>query len=83
MLLKKEMLFTIAFQLRFWWVTANKGGLKLDGTHQHLVYADDINLMGECILTIRKNIQAFLVTSKETGLEVNAEKFKYTLLSPE
>jgi hypothetical protein len=55
----------------------------LDGTHQHLVYADDINLRGESILTIKKNIQAFLVTSKENGLEVNAGKFKHTLLSPE
>jgi hypothetical protein len=56
----------------------------LDGTHQHLVYADDINLVGESILnTIKKNIQAFLFTSKKTGLEVNAETFKYIFLSPE
>jgi len=49
----------------------------LDGTHQHLVYVDYVNLKGESILTTKKNIQAFLVTSKETGLEVNAEKFKH------
>ena len=55
----------------------------MDGTHQHLVYVDDINLMGECVLIIKKNIQAFLVISKETGLEVNAEKFKHKLLSTE
>jgi hypothetical protein len=32
----------------------------------------------EYILCIKKNTEAFVVASRETGLEVNAEKSKYT-----
>jgi hypothetical protein len=57
-------------------VQVNKDGLKLNGTHQLLVYADDINLLGRSIHTIRKNSGALVVACKETGLEVNADKTK-------
>jgi hypothetical protein len=33
--------------------------------------------------TVNKNKEASLVTSKKTGLEVNAEKTHYTVMSPE
>jgi hypothetical protein len=56
-------------------------GLKLSGTHQLLVYDDDVNLLGDNIDTIKKNTEALIGYSKEVGLEVNAEKTKYTLLS--
>jgi hypothetical protein len=35
-------------------------GLKLNGTHQLLVYADDVNLLGDDIETIKKNKQTFI-----------------------
>jgi hypothetical protein len=41
--------------------------LKLDGTYQLLAYADDVNLLGDNIDTIRQHIHA----NKEVGLEVN------------
>jgi hypothetical protein len=55
--------------------------LKLNGTHQLLVYADDVNILGGSIHTIRKNTEAVVNSSKETGLEANAEKTKYMVMS--
>jgi hypothetical protein len=56
-------------------------GLKLNGTYQVLVYADDMNLLGDNIDTIKKITVTSIDTSKKVGLEVNTEKTKYMLLS--
>jgi hypothetical protein len=55
-------------------------GLKLNWTHQLLVYADDLNLLQENIDTVKKNTDALIDASKEVGLGVNAEKTKYILI---
>jgi hypothetical protein len=55
--------------------------LKLNGTYQLLVCANDANILGGSIHTITKNTEAFVVACKETGLEVNAEKTKYMVIS--
>jgi hypothetical protein len=56
-------------------------GLKLNGTHQLLAYADDVNLLGDNIDTIEKNTATLIDASIEAGLEINVEKLKYMLLS--
>jgi sorting nexin-29 len=62
-------------------VQGNKAGLKLNGTHQILAYADDVNLLGDNIDTIIKNTETLIDASKVVGLEVNVEKTKYMLVS--
>ena len=66
--------FALAYAIRR--VQVNQKGFKLNGTHQLLVYADDDNILGWSIQAITKNIDTLVVTSKETGLAVNAEKTK-------
>jgi hypothetical protein len=62
-------------------VQENQVGLKLNGTHQLLAYADDVNLLGDNTDTMKKNTETLIVASKEVGLEINVEKTKCMLLS--
>jgi hypothetical protein len=62
-------------------VKENWKGLKLNGTHQLLVYAGDATMLGGNTNTIRRNKEALLEASKEVGLEVNTEKTKYVVVS--
>jgi hypothetical protein len=55
-------------------------GLRLNGTHQLLAYADDVNLLGDNRDYEEKN-ETLIDASKEVGLQINVEKTKYMLLS--
>jgi hypothetical protein len=48
-------------------------GLKLNGTHQLLVYADEVNLLADTVGAIRNNTETLTYTRKEVGLEIRAE----------
>jgi hypothetical protein len=48
-------------------------GLKLNETHQLLAYADDVNLLGDNIDTIKKNTETLIDASKEVGLEIRMD----------
>jgi ABC-type antimicrobial peptide transport system ATPase subunit len=75
------MLFNFAVEYDFRKVQENQVGLKLNVIHQLLAYADDVNLLGDNIDTIKKNPETLIDPSKEVGLEINVEKSKYMLLS--
>jgi hypothetical protein len=61
-------------------VQENQLGLKLSGTLQLLVYANDVNLLRDSTDTIKKNMKYLIDSSNEVGIEVNTDKIKYILL---
>jgi hypothetical protein len=58
-------------------------GLKLNGTHQLLAYADDASLLGDNIDTINEKTETLIFAGKGIGLEVNVEKTKYMFVTSE
>jgi hypothetical protein len=44
-----------------------------------LVYADDVNLLDDNIDTIKRNTEILIDASNEVGIDVNAEKEKYSI----
>jgi hypothetical protein len=62
-------------------VHVNQDGLKVDGTHQLVVHADDTYILGGSVQTRKGNTETLVVASKETGLEINYDKTKYMVMS--
>ena len=70
------LLFNFALEYAIKRVQVNQDSLKLNGTHQLLAYADDVNILGGSAHTVKENAEALLVATREIGLEVNADKTK-------
>ena len=75
------LLFNCALDYAIKRVQVNQDGSKLNGTHQLLFYADDVNILGGSVYTVKKNKYSLVVVSKETELKVNADKSKYMVMS--
>ena len=75
------MLFNFTLEYAIRRVQVNQDGLKLNGTHQLLAYADDVNMLGGRVHTVKENGEVLIVASKESGLEVNAYRTKYIVMS--
>jgi hypothetical protein len=71
--------FSLGYVIRR--VQVKQDGLKLNGKCQFVVYADDVNILGGSVHTVKENTEASVVASKETGLEVNADKTKCMVMS--
>ena len=54
--------------------------MKLNGTHQLLAYADDVNILGGGTHTLQENAESLVATTRESGLEVSADKIKYMVM---
>jgi hypothetical protein len=53
----------------------------LNGTHQLLANAEDVNLLGDNMETLNKSTETLIDASIKVGLEVNVKRSKYMLLS--
>jgi hypothetical protein len=75
------LLFNFALEHAVRRVQVIQDGLKLNGTHQLPFYANDVNILGGSVCTVKENAKALVMASKEIGLEVNADKTKYMVMS--
>jgi hypothetical protein len=65
------LLFSFALEYVIMRVQENQEALILNGKHQLLAYAGYVNIVGEYVGTVQKNIEALFDASKDVSLEVN------------
>ena len=76
--IKKKLIYLVLFNFALEYairrVQVKQDGLKLNGTHQLLPYADDVNILGGGIHTLKENAKALVAATREIGLGVSADK---------
>jgi len=60
------MLFNFALEYAIRRVQVNKDGLQLNGTHQLLAYADDVNILAGSMHTLNENAEVLVAATRET-----------------
>ena len=54
------LLFNFALDYAIRTVQVNQDGLQLNGTNHLLVYADDVNILGGSVHTVKENAEALI-----------------------
>jgi len=75
------LIFNFALEYAIRRVQVNMDGLKLNGTYEFLAFADDVNILGGSIYTLKEIAEALGAANRETGMEVSADKTKYRVMS--
>ena len=75
------LLFNFALEYAIRMVQVNQDGLKCNATHPLRVYDYGGNILDRREHTIKRKTEALLIGSKKIGLEVNADKTKYMVMS--
>jgi len=65
------LLFDFALECSIRRVKVDQKSLKLIGSHQLLVYNDDLNVLGASICTVRECTEASVFVSNDIGLKLN------------
>jgi len=68
------LLFNFALEYAIRRIQVNQDGLKLNGTHQLLAYADDVNILEGSIPTLKENAEALVAATRDLALETTADK---------
>jgi len=78
-----SLLFNFAVQRVIRRVQEGQDDWKWMLTHQLLVYAGDVDILGESKPTVNQNTRNLLVTNREIILEVNVKETKFIFMSHE
>jgi hypothetical protein len=75
------VLFNIASEYAIRKVQENQVALELNGTHQILVYSDDVNLLHDNTNFIKENTETLLEASRDIRIEKMHRRQKYMVMS--